>query len=116
MSAPTKDALDLERDRQQRLRDLAENGTEPTLDEFRPGTFGCHELLDRTDCLVRLIDGWILSHPACLQRPEWFALADQALDLLAELYQQVGAEHLEENATFSAQPVPGRDCEGLGTG
>lgn len=58
-----------------------------------PGSFGCHELLDRTNILADQVDS-LLAHPACLQNPEWFALAHQAMTALHDLYQAVGAEHL----------------------
>ncbi len=64
--------------------------------EYAPGTFGCHELLDRTALMNNLLDDSILSHPACLANPEWYALATQAAAVLAELYQRIGAEHLSE--------------------
>lgn len=59
-----------------------------------PGSFGCHELLDRASTLANQIDSQVLSHPACIQNPEWFALAHQAMTALHDLYQAVGAEHL----------------------
>jgi len=61
---------------------------------FQPGSFGCHELLDRTALVARMVEESIQSHPACLRNPEWFALADRASAALAELYQRIGEEHL----------------------
>jgi hypothetical protein len=44
----------------------------------------------------KLIKEWVvLQHPACLQNPEWFELANRAVEALQELYQRVGAAHLE---------------------
>jgi hypothetical protein len=40
------------------------------LEEFLPGTFGCHELLDRTILLAEQVEKSILSHPACIQNRE----------------------------------------------
>ena len=60
----------------------------------RPGTFGCHELLDRTALVADLLERHIREHPACVQNEEWFRLASQAATALHELYQQVGAAHL----------------------
>jgi hypothetical protein len=90
MSA-TLDTSVLERERQQLLKTLlAEEGRE-YLEGFRPGTFGCHELLDRASLLGDAVEENILNHPACVQNPEWYALAERALAALRELYQEVGA-------------------------
>jgi hypothetical protein len=68
---------------------------------FRPGTPGCHELMDRAAMLSDMLERHLLTHPACVAEPEWFALAERAASALRELYQRVGAEHLavEEDAT-----------------
>ncbi len=58
-----------------------------------PGSFGCHELLDRANLIGDLVEESILNHPACIGNPEWFAMAYQAVDLLRELYQRVGRDH-----------------------
>ena len=60
----------------------------------RPGSFGCHELLDRTALVSDLLQRHVLTHPACALNPDWYALADQAAAALCELYQQIGAAHL----------------------
>jgi hypothetical protein len=54
---------------------------------------GCHELLDRTALVSDLLERHLLSHPACVARPEWYLLAERAAAALRELYQRVGAEH-----------------------
>ena len=59
-----------------------------------PGSFGCHELLDRTSLLTDSLERFVLSHPACVHNKEWFALAYQAVSHLNDLYQKVGAEHV----------------------
>jgi hypothetical protein len=64
-------------------------------EDYKPGSFGCHELLDRTNLVADNLEEWILSHPACVQNAEWYALADRAVTALRELYQRIGAEHLE---------------------
>ncbi|MCE9532665.1 MAG: hypothetical protein K8T89_16325 [Planctomycetes bacterium] len=61
----------------------------------QPGTFGCHELLDRVSMIANMVDSFILEHPACVANPDWFALAEQAVYSLNDLYQQVGAVHLD---------------------
>jgi hypothetical protein len=60
----------------------------------KPGSFGCHELLDRTSIAMSGLERDILSHPACLQNKEWFELAHTAVEALNNLYQKVGAAHL----------------------
>jgi hypothetical protein len=97
---PTK-ALDTERERQQRIDEMiAEHGPQ-WFEPYKTGSFGCHELLDRTSMAADIVEQYVLSHPACAQNKDWFALADQAVAALRELYQRVGAEHLDDqgNAT-----------------
>src|SRR5262245_55083646 len=60
----------------------------------QPGSFGCHELLDRVLLVGDLAEGQILDHPSCVLNEEWYRLALQAVEALRELYQRVGAEHL----------------------
>jgi hypothetical protein len=61
---------------------------------YRPGSAGCHELLDRTSLLADMVERQLVEHPACVAKPEWYRLAQQAAESLHELYQQVGAAHL----------------------
>jgi hypothetical protein len=61
---------------------------------YGPGSFGCHELLDRVMLLGDLVEGQVLEHPACALQAEWHQLAAQAVEALRELYQRIGAEHL----------------------
>ncbi len=82
-------------ERQQALKDFLEETENQNLEEFSPGTMGCHELLDRTAMVNNLLEDFILSHPACLQNPEWYSLARQAADALNNLYQKVGEVHLK---------------------
>jgi hypothetical protein len=83
---------------QERLRKAAELAADSGKDwaaACAPGSFGCHELLDRTAMLADMVEQQIQTHPACVANAEWFLLAEQAAAALRELYQQVGAEHLE---------------------
>ena len=61
---------------------------------YEPGSFGCHELLDRVMLLGDLLEGQVLEHPACALKEEWHHLASRAVEALRELYQRIGAEHL----------------------
>lgn len=81
---------------------LANLDDELVAEDFRPGTPGCHELLDRTSLLSDMVERYLLDHPACSSNPGWHALAEQAAASLRELYQQVGAEHLSADETGSA--------------
>jgi hypothetical protein len=44
--------------------------------------------------LADKIEKNVLSHPSCVQNPEWLRLASRAVEVLRELYQQVGSEHI----------------------
>jgi hypothetical protein len=92
VESPSTDAV--EQQRQHAERELAAESGEAWADAYRPGSFGCHELLDRTALLADLLERHVLTHPACVARPAWYRLADQAASALHALYQQVGAEHL----------------------
>src|ERR1700677_3303264 len=81
----------------ERLREVAElvHESGPGWDvDYKPGSFGCHELLDRTAMFADLLEQQIQRHPACVAKAEWFSLAEQAAGALRELYQQIGSEHL----------------------
>lgn len=95
MSIPSAKALDSEHDRQKLVEELVAGYGPHWADHYTPGTFGCHELLDRTCLAADLLEQSVLNHPACVRDPEWFALAVAATNTLRELYQRIGAEHLE---------------------
>jgi hypothetical protein len=94
MSLDTERSSEIESERQDLLRDLANEMDADWTEKFKPGTSGCHELLDRTNLLANLIEENVLSHPSCALNAEWYALAEGALENLRELYQRVGAQHL----------------------
>jgi hypothetical protein len=93
MSAPTH-VSDCEAQRQALVAEMNAETGDDWRNANKPGSFGCHELLDRTAMLSSLLEQFVLSHPACVQNPEWYALADQAASALSELYQRVGSQHL----------------------
>ena len=80
-----------ENQRQRALLELEADSGRSRLDQFSPGTFGCHELLDRTHLIADHIEKALLLHPACLQNQEWYRLAYEASASLHELYQRVGS-------------------------
>jgi hypothetical protein len=83
----------VEEDRLQKVNDMVAESGEKWAAGFEPGSHGCHELLDRTNLLGDNVEQYVLDHPACIQNPEWYALAEQAVSALRELYQRIGAEH-----------------------
>ena len=96
MSPATEELEEIEATRQEYLDQLRDDDEQ--CQEYVPGSYGCHELLDRTAMLMNTLDHYILSHPACVNNKEWFALAYRAVDALNALYQSIGAEHLEKTA------------------
>jgi hypothetical protein len=94
MSVESQSPCEVEQDRQRQVQEFAAESGQDWAEEFRPGSAGCHELLDRTALLTDMLERHILAHPACVARKEWYLLAEQAAAALRELYQQVGAEHL----------------------
>lgn len=85
---------EVERDRLRQASELAADLGERWADENRPGSAGCHELLDRTALLSDMLERYLLNHPACVANSGWYMLAEQAATALRELYQQIGGEHL----------------------
>ncbi|MCI4624463.1 MAG: hypothetical protein L3V56_00715 [Candidatus Magnetoovum sp. WYHC-5] len=84
----------MEEQRQRLLQDLInEYGTELE-SQYKPGSFGCHELLDRTAFVTNIIEKFLLNHPSCIQKKEWFYLVEKAVESLNELYQAIGQQHL----------------------
>ncbi len=98
MNFPKMSPGEIERERARQADELAAESGPSWADEFRPGTAGCHELLDRTALLSDLLERHLLGHPACVANPGWYQLAEQAAAALRELYQQIGAEHLADEA------------------
>ena len=87
---------DTEQERQQLRDELASDHGPHWAEQYAPGSFGCHELLDRTALAADIVERSVRTHPACVQNREWFALAEQAVAALQELYQRIGAAHLDD--------------------
>lgn len=94
MSSRTDNSMEVEPERQRRIEEMTSEHGPKWADEYRPGSFGCHELLDRAALAADDIESRILSHPACIQNQDWYELAEQAAAILRELYQRIGADHL----------------------
>ncbi len=88
--------LDTEQERQQLLDELIADHGPQWVEQYKAGSFGCHELLDRTALVADTVERYVLAHPACVQHKDWFALAEQAVTALRELYQRVGEAHLDD--------------------
>jgi hypothetical protein len=86
--------LDREDERRQLIEELIVQEGPDWAEQHKPGSFGCHELLDRTAFAADLLERYVLAHPACLGNEDWHRLAEQAADALQELYQRVGEAHL----------------------
>jgi len=94
MSIDSASDQEIEQYRREQVQELAGEHGADWMKKYRPGSAGCHELLDRTAMLANIVESHILEHPACVARPDWYQLAQQAVAALNDLYQQVGGEHL----------------------
>lgn len=98
MSLDVNESVDREQTRQNKADEIAaDQGTNWHV-QFAPGSFGCHELLDRVARAAEQIERDLLEHPACIANGEWYGLADEAATALHELYQRIGALHLGADA------------------
>jgi hypothetical protein len=85
---------ELEKDRLAALKER--DADEPDWRErYKPGTFGCHEALHTSALLIDLVGCRLMEHGAILQDRTWYALAGKAHQALFDLYQAIGAVHLE---------------------
>lgn len=98
MNDPT-DGMDaeIERERMERVEDLASEDGSDWASHSLPGTFACHELLDRTMIAFNLVEEMIVAHPACVQNREWYTLAYRAFKSLESLYERIGEVHLSQD-------------------
>jgi hypothetical protein len=104
MSTASETPHDTEAERIRLVNEMAADSGPSWADGFRPGSPGCHELMDRASMLAEMLERHLLTHPACVTDPEWYALADRAATSLRELYQRVGAEHLTVDGTGTSSP------------
>ena len=76
---------------EERLDLLAEyDFNEPIDERFGPGTFGNHELLDRTYLMESSWRQFVLEHPTCFSDPGLFTQAKEIEARIADFYQAVG--------------------------
>mgnify|MGYP000400666719 CR=1 FL=1 len=60
--------------------------------------FARHEALHMSLFLSESVNEQLSSHPVVKANPQWAALAETAERALYDLYQSIGAEHLEDDA------------------
>lgn len=94
MSTQARSNPKTQADREDAAQRLASDYGPAWRETYKPGSFGCHELLDRTSLIGDMVEEHVLGHPACVANPEWHALAERAVEALRELYQRVGQDHL----------------------
>ncbi|MBF0337739.1 MAG: hypothetical protein HQL05_07885 [Nitrospirae bacterium] len=80
---------------QQSFQSSVGEDNEQSSKQYQPGSFGCHELLDRTAFVANIIEDYVLNHPSCMLNKQWYGLAERAVAALHELYQRIGEEHLD---------------------
>ena len=97
MSTVSSRVHNVDEQRQQAIDELVSDEGPDWHKRYEPGSFGCHELLDRTALLAEQVESQLVAHPACVHNAEWHALAVEAAAALHELYQQVGATHMADN-------------------
>jgi hypothetical protein len=107
MTFHPRSPAEIEGDRLRQAAALVAESGAAWADQYRPGSAGCHELLDRAALLADMLERYLLDHPACVANPEWYRLAEQAAASLQALYQLVGAEHL------GGEPTSGTDVRGV---
>lgn len=62
-------------------------------EDFKPGSFGCHEALHTAHVIIDMIDGHLINHPAIEADEEFLRLANTAQEALCDLYQAIGRKH-----------------------
>ena len=80
---------EIEEGRQQALAELEKEASA----KFAPGSMGCHEALHMANMMADTLDRQLLTHPAIILNPVWYARVWRACDELGALYQEIGAVH-----------------------
>jgi hypothetical protein len=95
MNVESLSTHEIEQERYRLAQELSAESGMDWAEGYRPASAGCHELLDRTALVTDVLERHVLTHPACVARPDWYLLAEQAAAAaLRALYQEVGAAHL----------------------
>jgi len=104
MNTPATKVPESEEDRLEIIEEMVADRGPNWVEGYKPGSLGCHELLDRTSLIADMVEQYVLTHPSCALKPEWYALAEQAATCLRDLYQRVGAEHLNSEGVPADNP------------
>jgi Zn-dependent oligopeptidase len=102
MTSNTWTPQEIEQDRQEAVEEYIANQfdeedqtAETIARNSQPGTYDCHEVLDKSSELLDSVARHLMQHPSIISNPKWFTLAHNAHTMLFNLYQDIGAEHLE---------------------
>lgn len=98
MKSKKPETLDLEQERKKLIQELNLEFGPKWADHHKPGSFGCHELLDRAAWAEDFVEQYVFNHPACINNREWFELATMAVGALSELYVRIGEVHLNNDS------------------
>ena len=64
------------------------------VNEFKPGTYGCHEAMHMASVYMKLVDD-LSEHPAIKESETFSYWTNRAWDALETLYQAIAKEHME---------------------
>ena len=97
MTAPDENTADQSEAERERLDALAERDSEEPgwRERYAPGSYGCHEAFQMTSFLANAVASELLEHGAIAQNAEWYDMAERAHRALFDLYQAIGARHLD---------------------
>lgn len=66
-------------------------------DNFGPGSFGFHELVDRSSVVMDMWAGHVQEHESCQRNPHLKKMADQVMQLMFDFYQMSAFEDLRDD-------------------
>jgi len=78
-------------------------------EKFAPGSFGCHELLDRLSVVTSIWNERIIASPATIIDPEFYKEAREIANAISKLYQKVGTRHLDASGSVRGSVTRGTD-------
>lgn len=65
-------------------------------DNFKPGSYACHEALHMADVILSMIYDHLVDAPAISNNEEWSKLAMNARSAVDKLYQAIASEHFKD--------------------
>ena len=87
---PTIASADNEKGSHHRVEDAEKNN-------FGPGSFGFHELVDRSSVVMDTWASHVQDHPSCQRNPHLKKLADQVMQLMFDFYQASAFEDTKDD-------------------